>query len=203
MFTQQELQVVIKTLTQRRDWLAKNLDSPDVHSSQSQHQQTLQLLDSALQKLSTADPVAAHTLRSTEANSQVPPEKIRVLIVDDDSLITMLLSTLLMSLGIKKIDLAEDGHQAISMIYDAKPAYHLVLCDWNMPIKNGLDVHNAMRASERYQQACFMLVTAVTEAKQIRAAISEGVDDYIVKPIDELTFKRKIARAFPSIQLAE
>ena len=60
-------------------------------------------------------------------------------------------------------------------------------------------MHNAMRAAERYIDACFMLVTAVTEAKQIRAAIEEGVDDYVVKPIEEEKIIKKIQRYFPQV----
>jgi two-component system chemotaxis response regulator CheY len=56
-----------------------------------------------------------------------------------------------------------------------------------------------MRAAERYIDTCFMLVTAVTEAKQIRAAIEEGVDDYVVKPIEEQKIIKKIQRYFPQI----
>jgi two-component system chemotaxis response regulator CheY len=89
------------------------------------------------------------------------------------------------------------------MLYDAKPIYDMVLCDWNMPIKNGLDVHNAMRASERYQNTCFMLATANSEAKQIRAAIEEGVDDYLVKPIDQAVLNKKISRFFPLVTSEE
>ena len=99
--------------------------------------------------------------------------------------------------------IANDGLKGISTLYDANPVYDIVLCDWNMPIKNGLDVHNAMRAAERYMEACFMLVTAVTEAKQIRSAIEEGVDDYVVKPIEEEKFIRKIARHFPLINISD
>jgi len=60
-------------------------------------------------------------------------------------------------------------------------------------------VHNAMRAAERYINAVFMLVTAVTEAKQIKAAIDEGVDDYIAKPVEQEKLVKKIARFFPKV----
>jgi two-component system chemotaxis response regulator CheY len=131
------------------------------------------------------------------------PKKIKVLVVDDDDLIATLMKAILQSVGIQQIDVATDGLKAISMLYDANPVYDLVLCDWNMPIKSGLDVHNAMRAAERYMETCFILVTAVTEAKQIRSAIEEGVDDYIVKPIEEQKIIGKIARHFQQIKLQD
>jgi two-component system chemotaxis response regulator CheY len=140
-------------------------------------------------------------LTGTQKRQQMEPEQIRVLIVDDDEMIASLLQMLVQSVGVKHVDVASDGLKAISMLYDANPVYDLVLCDWHMPIKTGLDVHNAMRAAERYLDTCFILVTAVTEAKQIRAAIEEGVDDYIVKPLEEQTTVRKLARHFPKLPI--
>ena len=51
MFTKTELQVVIKTLSHRRDWLEKNLNNPEFASNKAQNQETLPQLDSALRKL--------------------------------------------------------------------------------------------------------------------------------------------------------
>jgi two-component system, chemotaxis family, chemotaxis protein CheY len=39
----------------------------------------------------------------------------------------------------------------------------------------------------------------VTEAKQIRAAIDEGVDDYVVKPLEQEKLIGKITRFFPKL----
>lgn len=207
MFTKDELQITIKTLTQRRDWLVKNLNANEQAEQQAQNQQILSILESVLAKLlildeksDTAKDVPSK-LSPQQKRQQLEPEKIRVLLADDDETNAALITTFLQTLGIKFIDVADDGLKAINMLFNANPLYDLVLCDWNMPIKNGLDVHNAMRAAERYQGTCFMLVTAVTEAKQIRAAIEEGVDDYLAKPVVQDTFNKKISRIFPKITL--
>jgi two-component system chemotaxis response regulator CheY len=204
MFTKPEINLITKTLQHRRDWIAKNLDSPDQQLLKEQNQQTLIIIDSAIGKLTALTsldtnptPAKPPKLTGSHRRNQLEPAHIRVLVVDDDELISVLLHTLLSSLGVLYVDSTSDGLQAISMLYDANPVYDLVLCDWHMPIKSGLDVHNAMRAAERYMDTCFILVTAVTEAKQIREAIDEGLDDYIVKPIEEQKIIKKIARHFP------
>jgi two-component system chemotaxis response regulator CheY len=205
MFTKDELQITIKTLTHRRDWLVKNLNTSEQAEQQVQNQQTLSTLERVLSKLlaldEKSDTPKDSLLKSTpqQRRQQLEPEKIRVLLADDDETNAALITTFLQNLGIKIIDVADDGLKAINMLFNANPLYDLVLCDWNMPIKSGLDVHNAMRAAERYQGTCFMLVTAVTEAKLIRAAIEEGVDDYLAKPVVQDTFNKKIARIFPQI----
>jgi len=226
MFSKQELQIMGQTLTQRRDWLAKNLHKPELANAKVQNERALQAIESALIKITTQ-------LRGTGDNNgddspreqvnhyisqpsispirqaafgrrqELTPGQIRILLVDDDQLICELLSAYLQVAGMHQIDVANDGLKGISMMYDANPVYDLVICDWNMPTKSGLDVHNAMRAAERYLGTVFMLATGVTEAKQIRAAIEEGVDDYIVKPIEQDKLIKKIGRFFPQVKFID
>lgn len=218
MFTKSELQLIGQTLIQRKDWLEKNIHKPELSKSLPQNEKLLGIIESALQKISHqlheqssqssrevnhyVSPHVASPLRQAAINRrlELAPDDIRVLIVDDDQLICDLLTAYLRRAGIQMIDVAEDGMVGISMMYNANPIYDLVLCDWNMPAKSGIDVHNAMRAAERYINTVFMLVTAVTEAKQIKTAIDEGVDDYVAKPVDQEKLIRKIARFFPGIK---
>jgi len=221
MFSKQELQVIGKTLAQKRDWITKNLNNTEIEKSKPQLMQDLQLIEATLQKVtdqlrSTDAPTAERVNHyiSTKVVSPIRqaafgrrqdlhPGQIRVLVVDDDQLICELINAFLRASGINQIDFANDGLKAISIMYDANPIYDLVLCDWNMPTKSGIDVHNAMRAAERYLGTVFMLVTAVTEAKQIRAAIEDGVDDYVVKPLEQDKLIKKIARFFPQVKLSD
>lgn len=219
MFSKQELQVIGKTLAQKRDWITKNLNNAEIEKSKRQLIQDLQLIETTLQKVTEQlrtmePPTAERTNHYISAKVISPirqaafgrrqdlqPGQIRVLVVDDDQLICELINAFLRASGINQIDFANDGLQAISTMYNANPIYDLVLCDWNMPTKSGIDVHNAMRAAERYLGTVFMLVTAVTEAKQIRAAIEGGVDDYVVKPLEQDKLIKKIARFFPQVKL--
>ncbi len=216
MFTRQELQVIGQTLAQKRDWITKNISNTE-GNSKAQMEQSLQHIESVLQKITAqlkpanGDKTSVNHYISEKSISpirqaaltrrnELNPAQIRVLIVDDDQLICELVAAYLHAAGIHLIDFANDGMRGISMMYDANPIYDLVLCDWNMPGKSGMEVHSAMRAAERYQVTAFMLVTAVSEAKQIRAAIEDGVDDYVVKPIEQDKLLKKIARFFPNVK---
>jgi len=209
MFSKQELQLVGQTLAQRRDWLLKAINNPEHASNRAQNERTLKILEDILNKISAQmtgeasvdereeqpAKVVNHYISAKGTSSirelalkrrlELTSNKIRVLLVDDDQFICDLVRAFLTAADIEIIDSAQDGMEAVSMLYDANPVYDLVLCDWNMPNKSGLGVHDAMRAAERYYGTVFMLVTGVTEAKQIRAAIEEGVDDYVVKPIEQ------------------
>lgn len=215
MFTKQELQIIGQTLAQKRAWIAKNLDTADA-TAKIELAQNLQTIDAVLQKITLqlkpiGDEKNAVNHYISEKNispirqaafgrrQKLTPLQIRVLLVDDDKLICDLVTAYLEAAGIYQVDYANDGQRGISMMYEANPIYDLVLCDWNMPGKSGLDVHDAMRAAERYMGTVFMLVTAVSEAKQIRSAIEDGVDDYVVKPIEQDKLIKKIARFFPHV----
>ncbi|HCS63318.1 MAG TPA: response regulator [Cellvibrio sp.] len=223
MFSKHELQVIGQTLIQRRDWLTKNIHKPEMANAKTQNERTLQIIESAVLKITNslrapAEATATEVTRDgvnhyvsqpsvspsrqavLDRRQNVAPADIRVLIVDDDQLICDLLSAYLAEIGITQIDTANDGMKGINMMFNANPIYDLVLCDWNMPAKSGIDVHNAMRAAERYHHAIFMLVTAVTEASQIRSAIQEGVDDYVVKPIEQDKLAKKIGRFFQQVR---
>ncbi len=219
MFTKQELQVIGQTLAQKRDWITKNINNIE-GNAKTQMEQNLHTIESVMHKISAQlRPVANEKTTvnhyiSEKAISPIRqaalarrndlvPGQIRVLLVDDDQLICELVAAYLHEAGIHLIDFANDGMRGISMMYEANPIYDLVLCDWNMPGKSGLEVHTAMRAAERYMATVFILVTAVTEAKQIRAAIEDGVDDYVIKPIEQDKLIKKIARFFPHLKAPE
>lgn len=219
MFTRQELQVIGQTLAQKRDWITKNINNAE-GNTKAQMEQSLQTIESVMQKIGAQLRPATNEKNTVNhyiseksisplrqaalaRRNDLVPEQIRVLIVDDDQLICELVAAYLHEAGIHLIDFANDGMRGISMMYEANPTYDLVLCDWNMPGKSGMEVHSAMRAAERYMATVFMLVTAVSEAKQIRAAIEDGVDDYAVKPIEQDKLIKKIARFFPHVGIAE
>ena len=212
MFTKQDLLLIGQTLSQRRNWLVKQLaQTEDPKSAQTLNQiESLIAKISAELKASPATPgeplnhyVSAKGTSIRDAailrRRNLSAEQIRVLIVDDDQLICELLSVYLRDMGIAFIETATDGMKAISAIYEANPVFDLVLCDWNMPVKSGIDVHKAMHAAERYNASIFMLVTAIAEAKQIRAAIESGIDDYVIKPIEQDKLRAKMASFFPRL----
>lgn len=219
MFTRQELQVIGQTLAQKRDWITKNINNAE-GTTKVQMEQNLHTIESVMQKVGaqlrpatnekttvnhyisekTVSPIRQAALAR---RNELVPGQIRVLLVDDDQLIGELVAAYLHEAGIHLIDFANDGMRGISMMYEANPIYDLVLCDWNMPGKSGMEVHSAMRAAERYMATVFILVTAVSEAKQIRTAIEDGIDDYVIKPIEQDKLIKKIARFFPQLNTSE
>lgn len=196
MLSHEESKVVISTLTKRRAWIIKTLEDskldPEVRKD---HTQTLQLLDSAMKKLAAL--TLAKTSSAPASTKAAPRQSIsmqtaRVLIAEDNKESANMLLALLEDFGIKHIDTAKDGRDAFDRIKSAEDPYDIILCDWDMPELSGIQVHQKAKASNTLRGAHFCMVTGISEAKKIREAIQQGVNDYIVKPIDGNVLEEKI-----------
>jgi two-component system chemotaxis response regulator CheY len=94
----------------------------------------------------------------------------------------------LKAIGITDITEAADGDQAISTF--ASGQFHLVLTDWNMPKKTGLDVIHAIRDSG--SQVPIIMVTTEAERERVMEAIQAGVTDYLTKPFEADALRNKL-----------
>lgn len=187
-FSSDEKQVIKETLTLRLNWLlqnAKSLSENKKTSAQKVAAQIKGVLNKLDGEASPSPPLSARD--------------VRILIIDDDDFCAKLLAAQLEQIGFSNVDLAGDGQEAINLMYDTPLPYQLILSDWNMPVKSGLEVHSAMVASERYENSRFVMTTSVTKASQIREAIDHGIHDYLAKPIEEESLKKVLSRFFPNV----
>ena len=197
MLTPQEQKIVLSTLTQRRAWLKKNIDSGNLDSKAKQESETtLSLLDSSMKKLSastkpdsTSAPVSAHS------NGKKTMATAKFLVAEDNPDSAKLLMDVLEDFGVKHADLAKDGIEAFEFIKKSQAPYDVILCDWDMPQMNGLEVHKRAKASNTLRNAHFVMVTAVSEAARIKEAVQQGIGDYIIKPIDVDVLEGKLKAA--------
>jgi two-component system, chemotaxis family, chemotaxis protein CheY len=112
----------------------------------------------------------------------------KVLLADDSTTMRKIIVRLLDEVGVESPTEAVDGAEAIAKFQAGK--FDLVLTDWNMPNKTGLDVVREIRA----MNATVPIIMITTEAEQRRMseAIDAGVSDYIVKPFDREKLREKL-----------
>jgi len=130
----------------------------------------------------------------------MPPEDIKILVVDDMAAMRKILKTLLAQLGYKNVDEAEDGKQALEILRQNPDKYDLVITDWNMPNMTGIELVQAIRSDEKLKHLPILMVTAEAKKENVLAAIKAGVNNYIVKPFTAETLKEKIEKIFSSLQ---
>ena len=114
-----------------------------------------------------------------------------ILVVDDFNTMRRIVRSLLKQLGFNNVDEAVDGDDALSKI-TAKD-YALILSDWNMEPKSGIELLRDVRQNEKYKNMPFILITAESKVENIVEAKKAGVNQYIVKPFNAKTLKEKLS----------
>lgn len=103
-----------------------------------------------------------------------------VLIVDDDADMRALLVLALQDAGFDT-HVHADGGSAVKAAVALRPA--LVILDWMMPSRSGLDVCAAIRALPELAGIRILMVSAKRRDDDVELAYRAGVDRYCVKPV--------------------
>ena len=104
-------------------------------------------------------------------------EKIKVLVVDDESRMRKLVSDFLTRDGYEVIE-AGDGEEAVEIFFQNKDIA-VILLDVMMPKMNGWQVLKTIR---EYSQVPVIMLTAKGEEQDELHGFDLGVDEYIAKP---------------------
>jgi len=113
---------------------------------------------------------------------------MKVLVADDSGIMRKIIIRSLNSLGVTDIVEAANGQIAIDK-YKETPV-DLILTDWNMPEKSGLDVAVEIRATG--SKVPIIMVTTDAQRGQVIAAILAGVNDYLTKPFEADDLRAKL-----------
>ncbi len=108
-----------------------------------------------------------------------PPNMPRILVVEDESALSLLLSYNLESEGYA-VARAERGDDAEIMLAESTP--DLVILDWMLPGVSGFELCRRMRAREATRDLPVIMLTARGEESERVRGLSIGADDYVVKP---------------------
>ena len=105
-----------------------------------------------------------------------------VLMVDDDLRNTFALSNLLEDKGLEVI-VAENGQKALEAL-DKHPEIELVLMDIMMPVMDGYEAMEKIRAQEKFKDLPIIALTAKAMAEDKSKCLKSGANDYMNKPVD-------------------
>jgi two-component system chemotaxis response regulator CheY len=121
---------------------------------------------------------------------QVRSMPAKVLVADDSSTMRKIILRSLQAVGLSTAVEAGDGDESIKLFH--QETFDLVLTDWNMPGKNGLEVIQAIRETNKHVP--IIMVTTEAEKSRVMEAISAGVSDYLVKPFAAETLRAKLEK---------
>ncbi|MEQ9497211.1 MAG: response regulator [Deltaproteobacteria bacterium] len=124
----------------------------------------------------------------------LPDKDIRILSVDDFSTMRRIVKNILRQLGYNNVDEAENGDAALQALRAKK--YDLVISDWNMPVKTGIELLKEVRADPDLSEMPFLMVTAEAERHQVVEAVEAGVNNYVLKPFTAKILSEKLSGIF-------
>lgn len=114
----------------------------------------------------------------------------KILIVDDDSHLRETLRDLLEMEGYKIYE-AGSGQEAMRMV--VSDFYHIILMDFNLTDKTGIEVIKDIRKLNTDSQ--ILMMTAHASLDTAVKAIQESVYDFLIKPVDFNYLRRAIKKA--------
>jgi len=112
----------------------------------------------------------------------------RVLVVDDDPGIQLLMREMLAKAGFN-VSVAASGPEAIEICPAFMP--DLVLLDINMPTMDGITTCTEIRKHNK-RSFPIIMVTSVDDAVSIQRAFDAGATDFILKPVNWPLFQRRL-----------
>jgi two-component system, chemotaxis family, chemotaxis protein CheY len=115
---------------------------------------------------------------------------VSVLIVDDQQSMRGICRYILSELGFRDIVEAKNGRDALGKL--EKTNIQLIISDWNMDDIDGLTLLRIIRKHPKTQKMPFIMATGRSDKEQVKEAISFGVNNYIIKPFDAGTMKKRI-----------
>jgi CheY-like chemotaxis protein len=80
------------------------------------------------------------------------------------------------------VDVAEDGRQALELA--KQNHYALILMDMQMPVMNGVEATQAIRADSLNQTTPILAMTANAFDDDRQRCIAAGMNEHIAKPVD-------------------
>ncbi len=122
----------------------------------------------------------------------------RILVIEDDSLVSRTISTHLKKKGYE-VALAETGEEGLEQYRNFQP--DLVLLDIKLPDINGLEVLRRIKLEDK--TAAVVVMTAFDDMKTTVEAIKSGAFEYLVKPLDYLELDLTLDKAFQLKALEE
>ncbi|MDH5446587.1 MAG: response regulator [Gammaproteobacteria bacterium] len=125
-------------------------------------------------------------------------ENLKILVVEDDKDMRDFIRLSLEKEGFKNTWEAEDGKIALSLIKQQN--FDLVICDWRMPVMDGLELFKEMGKLGNRQNTDFLMVTSVNDAEGVKTAIKSGIVNYVTKPFEPDTIYQKVLATYEKKQ---
>ena len=126
---------------------------------------------------------------------------LRVLVVDDEPQVVLMVREMLRDMGVTQAFSAKDGREALDFLKYDDDRIHVVMTDWNMPGMSGLDLVRDARSGD--PDLAFLLLTGRADQGSVVQARDNGVKAYLKKPFSAQQLRTKLVILSKHVQASQ
>jgi two-component system chemotaxis response regulator CheY len=115
---------------------------------------------------------------------------VKALVVDDSRAMRTIIGQILKGIGFEVLE-ASNGREGLERLGGGQVP-GLALVDWNMPEMNGLEFVQAVRRRPELDAMRIMMVTTESEMGRMADALTQGADEYVMKPFTKDVIIQKL-----------
>jgi len=117
-------------------------------------------------------------------------EDATILIVEDTQMMRVLMSRYLKQAGFQNIIETQNGQEGLEALNAHQ--IDLILLDINMPVMDGYQALEAIRADAKWKELPVIMITAVDDIESVARCIEMGAEDYMPKLFNPILLKSRI-----------
>lgn len=119
---------------------------------------------------------------------------LNVMLVEDNRHMRFLVKTILHGYGIKNVNEAEDGSDALKALRTF--AADVIICDWLMEPLDGIDLVRMIRTGSDSVNPFvpIIMLTGYTETARVQEARDVGITEFLAKPISSAALYHRLVQ---------
>ncbi len=107
---------------------------------------------------------------------------MKILAVDDSSIVRDMLASLCSNIGYGDIQTASSGEEALDILRSEEVTYDCLFLDISMCGISGIELCAAVRTMPRYVSTPIIMLTSMRKREYVDGAFKAGATDYVTKP---------------------
>jgi len=120
-------------------------------------------------------------------------KKLKVLIVDDSSVMRKIVERALRQAGLELTEVLEASNGAEALTQVEKGGLDMILSDINMPVMDGLEFLKNLAGVEAAKGVPVIMITTEGSEARVVEALSAGAKGYLRKPFTPEQVKERVA----------
>ena len=129
------------------------------------------------------------------SDNVIPKSRLKVMVIDDSPLV--LRNTKSMLDIWYDVSVVPDATKALLLMAKKRP--DVVLLDYEMPVINGRELHEAMKSEEELRNIPVIFLTNISDKKQVLEVLKSNPAGYLLKPADRYQLREMIEKVIADV----